>query len=143
MLLNHDHLSTASRCYQEHFRSAHGIRLGYPKMFGIITGSTERKVVYPFEVCTVEGGQFYKKKIPPEYTPKVVEFATKSPGVRLQAIKNGVGNPSDPLSLKAPVSRPHNIFEFESLIIDIGSRLSDIAIYPDFQDVSLNITLRD
>lgn len=74
-------------------------------MFGIITGSTERKVVYPFEVCTVEGGQSYKRKIPSEYTAEVVKQATKSPSVRLRTIQNGVGNPNDPLSLKAPVSR--------------------------------------
>lgn len=112
-------------------------------MFGIITGSPEKKVVYPFEVCTVEGGQTYKKKIPQEYTSKVVEFATKSPSVRLQAIKNGVGNPNDPLSLRAPVSRPENISEFGPLIIGIGSGLSNISIHPDFQDDSVNFTLRN
>jgi len=89
---------------QRHFQEAYNIQLQYPKMFGIAFGSKERVVVYPAEVCTVEAGQFYRKKVPMELTPKVVEFATKSPEQRLHTITSGIGL-GQRGALQAPVSR--------------------------------------
>ena len=63
----------------------------HPKTFGIVTGSKERKVVYPAELCTVEAGQFYRKKVPTALTSSVVDFATKSPDERLRIINSGIG----------------------------------------------------
>ena len=72
-------------------------------MVGIWTGNPENRAVFPFEVCTVQAGQFYKKKVPSKFTDEVVKFATKSPKDRLATITGGIGHPSDPRSLKAPV----------------------------------------
>ncbi|KAF9048207.1 argonaute-like protein [Hymenopellis radicata] len=43
---------------------------------------------YPLERCEVVPGQLVKKEIPPDAVAKVVEFATKKPGDRFNAIKN-------------------------------------------------------
>lgn len=60
-------------------------------------------VVYPAELCIVEAGQFYRKKVPAELTAKVVEFATKSPEQRLHTINSGIGLGQQG-ALQAPVS---------------------------------------
>jgi hypothetical protein len=73
------------------------------KAFGIVTGSKERRVVYPAELCFIEAGQFYRKKVPTELTKSVVEFATKSPQERLHTINSGIGL-GQPGGLAAPVS---------------------------------------
>jgi hypothetical protein len=88
---------------QRHFKEVYNIDLKSPKVFGIITGSKERKVVYPAELCTVEAGQFYKKKVPTELTKSVVDFATKSPQERLHTINSGIGLGQQG-GLAAPVS---------------------------------------
>jgi len=88
---------------QRHFHQTHSIMLKHPKMFGIVTGSRERKVVYPAEVCTVEAGQFYRKKVPAELTKSVVDFATKSPQERMNTIDRGIGLGQHG-GLEAPVS---------------------------------------
>jgi hypothetical protein len=88
---------------QRHFSETYNIRIFQPKAFGIITGSKERKVVYPAEVCTVEAGQFYRKKAPAELTKSVVDFATKSPQERLRIINSGIGV-GERGGLAAPVS---------------------------------------
>lgn len=72
-------------------------------MLGIWTGDPENPAIFPFEVCKVEAGQFYKKKVPSNLTAAVVKFATKSPRDRLATIKDGVGRPDNENSLKAPV----------------------------------------
>jgi eukaryotic translation initiation factor 2C len=76
---------------QRHFSEVYNISIRQPKMFGIATGSKERKVVYPAELCIVEAGQFYRKKVPSELTKSVVDFATKTPQERLHIINNGIG----------------------------------------------------
>lgn len=88
---------------QRHFQEVYNIVVGQPKAFGIVTGSKERKVVYPAELCFVEAGQFYKKKVPVELTKSVVEFATKSPQERLHTINSGIGLGQQG-ALTAPVS---------------------------------------
>jgi eukaryotic translation initiation factor 2C len=88
---------------QRHFSEVYNISLQLPKMFGIVTGSKERKVVYPAELCIVEAGQFYRKKVPSELTKSVVDFATKTPQERLHIINSGIGL-GHPGSLAAPVS---------------------------------------
>lgn len=90
--------------FQDHFKNTHGIRLRWPRVLGIVTGSSEMKVVYPFEVCTVEAGQFYKKRVPTELTKSVVEFATKDPQDRIRTITSGVGTQGQVGALQAPVS---------------------------------------
>lgn len=65
------------------------------------------KVIYPFEICTVEAGQFYKKKMPPDLTSAVVGFATKSPEDRLRTITSGVG-----LGQKGALAAPASILLF-------------------------------
>jgi len=88
---------------QRHFHEVHNIAINRPKAFGISTGSKERKIVYPAELCTVEAGQFYRKKVPSELIKNVVEFATKSPQERLHIINSGIGLGQQG-GLAAPVS---------------------------------------
>ncbi|KAF8920790.1 Piwi domain-containing protein, partial [Mucidula mucida] len=49
---------------------------------------TQSGAFYPLERCEVIAGQLVKKEIPPDAVAKVVEFATKKPGDRFNAIKN-------------------------------------------------------
>jgi hypothetical protein len=108
---------------------AYNIQLQYPRMFGIICGSKERVVVYPAELCLVEAGQFYRKKIPAELTPKVVEFATKSPEQRLHTINSGIGLGQG--ALQAPVSSKP--FSSEELRIQLSCRLLNIKLRLSFR----------
>lgn len=89
-------------------------------MVGIVTGGKDMKIIYPFELCIVEAGQFYKKKVPTDLTSAVVGFATKSPEDRLRTITNGVGLGQQG-ALAAPVSICFLIRFIIMLIIVVGS----------------------
>jgi hypothetical protein len=106
--------------FQRHFQEVHNINIVQPKAFGIVTGSKERKVVYPAELCIVEAGQFYRKKVPTELTKSVVDFATKSPEERLRIINSGIGLGQQG-GLAAPVSDPI-ISMVDSIILIIYPR---------------------
>jgi len=104
---------------QRHFQEVYNISLKQPKAFGIITGSKERKVVYPAELCTIEAGQFYRKKVPTELTKSVVDFATKNPQERLHIINSGVG-----LGQQGGLAAPALEYQTSPFIQDAGMTVS-------------------
>ena len=61
--------------------------LSHPDWPGI---QTKRGEVIPFELCHVRPGQFYKKKLTPEMTTRVLNFSKKRPKDRFNAIESGV-----------------------------------------------------
>lgn len=75
------------------------IKLRHPNIFGIQVGNKDRDIVIPAELCTIPGGQIYKKKVPDELTPEVVNFATQRPDARLRMIEQKTGNATAPVSM--------------------------------------------
>jgi|ERR1700691_1113710 hypothetical protein len=87
------------------------------------------QVVYPAELCTIEAGQFYRKKVPTELTKSVVDFATKNPQERLHIINSGVGLGQQG-GLAAPVSDSRSSTTNDMrLTSSQGARISDIPVY--------------
>ncbi|KAJ7702329.1 Piwi domain-containing protein [Mycena rosella] len=82
-----------------HYQAAHGIHLRYPDTIGVVTSgrSAPFKVVIPLELCTMQGGQLYKKKLPPHATASVVSFAAMRPAERLRTIRTGGGDLRSPV----------------------------------------------
>jgi eukaryotic translation initiation factor 2C len=71
----------------------HNIRLRHPNIFGVSVTpkNAEKKIIYPAEVCEIQRGQLFKKKIPEElYTKPALDFATMRPSARLDTIRKGV-----------------------------------------------------
>ena len=61
------------------------------------------QVVYPAELCTIEAGQFYRKKVPTELTKSVVDSTMKNLQEWLQIFNSSVGLGQQG-GLEAPVS---------------------------------------
>ena len=108
-------------------------------MVGIWTGNPENRAIFPFEVCTIQAGQFYKKKVPSKFTDEVVKFATKSPEDRLATITGGIGHPSDPRSLKAPVCHPMSHERISFLTTMIGPRICEFSIYSAIRHACIHV----
>lgn len=74
-------------------------RLRYPRVFGVRIG---RDNIFPAEVCTVEEGQLYRKKVPAEVGPDFLKFSIQRPPEKLRtieaAISGAVGAPHPVLS---------------------------------------------
>ena len=121
--------------FQRYFHQTHSIVLKHPRMFGIVTGSRQRKVVYPAEVCTVEAGQFYRKRVPAEFTKSVVDFATKNPQDRISTINRGMGLGQQG-GLEAPVSHTRSS-TMQPGLTAIGPRISKFTIYQSCRDDSI------
>ncbi|KAF8898225.1 ribonuclease H-like domain-containing protein [Gymnopilus junonius] len=75
-----------------HFYEAHGIKIEHPTIIGVrlTNKNAERQDIVPLELCEIEPGQLYKKKLPEEYTSDMVKFATQKPFERQKRIKAGV-----------------------------------------------------
>ncbi|KAJ7093222.1 Piwi domain-containing protein [Mycena epipterygia] len=78
-----------------HYQTAHNIRLAYPDTIGVVTSGKGApfKVVIPLELCALQPGQLYKKKLPPPATAEVVRQTAMAPGERLRMIRVGSGAP--------------------------------------------------
>ena len=76
--------------YQEHFRQTYNLSLRFPEIFGVRIG---RDAVFPAEVCVVERGQLYRKKIPAEIGPEFLKFSTQQPHDKLNTIEAAVSGP--------------------------------------------------
>ncbi|KIM86721.1 hypothetical protein PILCRDRAFT_4615 [Piloderma croceum F 1598] len=87
---------------ERHFSEVYNISLRQPKIFGIATGSKERKVVYPAELCL-----------------SVVYFATKTPQEQLHIINNGIG-----LGRPGGLAAPALEYETSPFIQDAGMMVS-------------------
>ncbi|KAJ8592794.1 hypothetical protein M405DRAFT_859423 [Rhizopogon salebrosus TDB-379] len=77
---------------KEYFKKAYGRQLAYPNIIGVQVGSRERDEVIPAELCRIAGDQRYTRKLPPEFSPSMVKFSSKSPQDRLALISAGINN---------------------------------------------------
>ncbi|TFY63508.1 hypothetical protein EVJ58_g3223 [Rhodofomes roseus] len=76
---------------QEYYRQVYNVQLRYPSIFGIRIG---RDAVFPIELCNIEKGQLYRKKIPAEIGPDFLSFSTQKPHDRLQTIEAAISGPN-------------------------------------------------
>ncbi|KAJ6608634.1 Piwi domain-containing protein [Mycena sp. CBHHK59/15] len=83
---------------QDHFYRAYSKTLRYPEIFGVrLSGrNAPFPVIVPAELCKVQPGQLYKRRLPSAATPAVVRFATMVPDVRFKAI-TGYGSSISPI----------------------------------------------
>jgi eukaryotic translation initiation factor 2C len=77
--------------FQEYYEEKYGYRLRYPKLFGICV-NVQQKTIVPAEVCTIVGGQMFKKVLMPEMMSEVLQHVTKNPRERIDAIERGVNS---------------------------------------------------
>ncbi|KAI0766861.1 argonaute-like protein [Trametes elegans] len=96
---------------EQYFQQTHNYRLRYPQFPCVEVGAG---ALIPIECCTIPAGQIMRKQVPPQHTKAVLDFATKKPVPRLDAIRTGLQvlqygqseylrvNP-DPVSLDARV----------------------------------------
>lgn len=75
--------------FQDYYEEKYGYRLRYPRLFGICV-NVQQKTIVPAEVCTIVGGQMYKKVLMPEMMSEVLQQVTKNPRERIEAIERGV-----------------------------------------------------
>ncbi|KAJ7470301.1 Piwi domain-containing protein [Mycena latifolia] len=108
----------------EYYYEAHSYRLQYPDTIGVVTSgkSAPFKVVIPLELCSMNPGQLYKKKLPPQATTAVVTFAAMRPADRLRMIRMGGGGGPD--QLRSPVQEYPN----SEFMMDAGMRVDPNAI---------------
>lgn len=72
---------------KDHYLEEHNKTLSYPQIFGVrMPGKYD--VVLPAEICSIELGQMFKRKVPSDIMPKVLDFASKRPLDRLRAIED-------------------------------------------------------
>ncbi|PPQ67563.1 hypothetical protein CVT24_002843, partial [Panaeolus cyanescens] len=76
----------------EHYYRAYGYRMQHPTIIGVRFSpkDSERQVIVPLELCEVERGQLYKKKLPDAVTPEVVKFASLRPAEKRDNIKRAI-----------------------------------------------------
>jgi hypothetical protein len=75
--------------FQDYYEEKYGYRLRYPRLFGICV-NVQQKTIVPAEVCTIVGGQMFKKVLMPEMMSEVLQHVTKNPRERIEAIERGV-----------------------------------------------------
>ncbi|KAN0105332.1 Piwi domain containing protein [Russula decolorans] len=76
---------------REYYEEKYGYRLRYPRLFGICV-NVQQKTIVPAEVCTIVGGQMFKKVLMPEMMSEVLQHVTKNPRERIEAIERGVNS---------------------------------------------------
>ncbi|KAH9167484.1 Piwi-domain-containing protein [Lactarius sanguifluus] len=74
---------------KDYYNEKYGFRLRFPRLFGIVV-NVQHKTIVPAEICTIVGGQMYKKVLFPEQMSEVLQHATRSPRERIEAIERGV-----------------------------------------------------
>jgi eukaryotic translation initiation factor 2C len=74
---------------QDYYEEKYSLRLRYPRLFGICV-NVQQKTIVPAEVCTIVGGQMFKKVLRPEHMSEVLQHVTRSPRERIEAIERGV-----------------------------------------------------
>ena len=76
---------------QEYYDEKYGYRLRYPRSLGICV-NIQQKTIVPAEVCTIVGGQMFKKVLMPEMMSEVLQHVTRNPRERIEAIERGVNS---------------------------------------------------
>ncbi|KAG2348507.1 Piwi-domain-containing protein [Suillus weaverae] len=77
---------------KDYFKKAWGRQLLHPTIIGIQVGSKDRDEVIPAEMCNIAPDQRFTRKLPPEFSPLMVKFSSKSPQDRLALISAGISN---------------------------------------------------
>jgi eukaryotic translation initiation factor 2C len=114
--------SFLSMHFQDYYEEKYGFRMKYPKLFGICV-NVQRKVIVPAEICTIVGGQMFKKVLMPEMMAEVLQHVTRNPRERIEAIERGVNGEVSILILDNELSS------------DVGAvpRLQELAVFlPDW-----------
>ena len=75
--------------FQDYYNEKYGFRLRFPRLFGIVV-NVQQKTIVPAEICTIVGGQMYKKTLFPEQMSELLQHVTKNPRERIEAIERGV-----------------------------------------------------
>ncbi|KAG0337299.1 Eukaryotic translation initiation factor 2C [Podila humilis] len=70
-----------------YFKTAYNRTLSYPMLPCVRVGKT---AMLPLEVCKVEQGQRYPKKLDEAQTADMIKFTSQNPAVRANTIKNGL-----------------------------------------------------
>ena len=103
--------------FQDYFEEKYGFRLRYPRLFGICV-NVQQKAIVPAEICTIVGGQMFKKVLMPEMMSEVLQHVTKNPRERIEAIERGVNG------------------DVGILILD-NERSSDVGAVPRLQELAI------
>ena len=74
---------------QDYYNEKYGFRLRFPRLFGIVV-NVQQKTIVPVEICTIVGGQMYKKTLFPDQMSELLQHVTKNPRDRIQTIEQGV-----------------------------------------------------
>ncbi|KZT61515.1 Piwi-domain-containing protein [Calocera cornea HHB12733] len=83
-------LETDGRTIAQYFLDTYNIKLQYPN---ICCAWVSRSAALPLEVCMIEPGQLYKKKVnDPAMLRQVLDFSTRRPEQRIATIVNGLGD---------------------------------------------------
>ncbi|KAA1473082.1 Piwi-domain-containing protein [Dentipellis sp. KUC8613] len=75
----------------EYYAKRYGKHLQYPDSFGVVMKEKPFRVVIPAEICFIEPGQLFKKKVPPHLMDEVLRFSSQPPAGRLSSIQRGIG----------------------------------------------------
>lgn len=103
--------------FQDYYEEKYGFRIKYPKLFGICV-NVQQKVIVPAEICTIVGGQMFKKVLMPEMMSEVLQHVTRNPRERIEAIERGVNG------------------EVSILILD-NELSSDVSVVPRLQELAV------
>jgi eukaryotic translation initiation factor 2C len=60
-------------------------------LFGICV-NVQQKTIVPAEICTIVGGQMFKKVLMPDQMAEVLKHVARSPRERIEAIERGVNS---------------------------------------------------
>ncbi|KAF9970775.1 eukaryotic translation initiation factor 2C, 2 [Actinomortierella ambigua] len=75
----------------QHFATKYNTRLRFPSLPCVIhSGAGNREDLYPMEVCLIEPGQKYRRKLDEEQTRGMLDFTCKAPWDRQKAIQEGL-----------------------------------------------------
>ncbi|KAH9983910.1 Piwi domain-containing protein [Russula compacta] len=74
---------------REYYEDKYSFRLRYPRSFGICV-NVQHHTIVPAEICTIVGGQTFKKVLMPEMMSEVLQHVTRNPRERIEAIERGV-----------------------------------------------------
>jgi hypothetical protein len=74
---------------QDYYNDKYGFRLRFPRLFGIVV-NVQQKTIVPVEICTIVGGQMYKKTLFPDQMSEILQHVTKNPRERIETIERGV-----------------------------------------------------
>ncbi|KAN0130852.1 Piwi domain containing protein [Lactarius tabidus] len=74
---------------KDYYNEKYGFRLRFPRLFGIVV-NVQQNTIVPVEICTIVGGQMYKKTLLPDQMSELLQHVTKNPRERIEAIERGV-----------------------------------------------------